>query len=159
MFNAIDLFIASTFFCVVMALVVWLRAKPSGKADKTESASGDKRIAASLTQAGHYAYAAASVVIGVLLGVAINGVVQLIFTGAWVAVFNIALLSAALGLIVLLHDRLGELIFPSGIRPVNNPKKPRKPPLVRHLGLPAGLVLGVVLAGLGFDDLILAAVK
>ena len=155
-FNALDLFIAATFFCVVMALVVWLRAKPNDKLDKQDSDLRDQRTTALFTLAGDWTSAAVNVVIGVLLGTAINGVVQLIFTGVWVVVLNIAVLSAALFFIVFLHDRLGKKIFPSGIRPAREPEKVSRKPLVQRLSLPAGLILGVVLAGAGLDDWLLS---
>lgn len=155
MIDTIGLVIASVFFCAVMAGVVWLRVKPSDKLDKQVTELRDRRTAALLTQAGQWASFAVNVVIGVLLGVAINGLVQLMFTGAWVAVFNLLMLAAALFLIVFLHKRLGDKLFPSGIRPARKPEKVRKTPLMRGLGLPAGLVVGVVLASLGLDDWLL----
>src|SRR6056297_627847 len=149
MIDTIDLVIASVFFCAVIALVVWLRVKPSDKLEKQASELRDQRAAALLTQAGHWASFAVNVVIGIFLGVAVNGLIQLMFTGAGVAVFNLLMLAAALFLIVFLHDRLGEKLFPSGIRPARKAKTARKKPLMRRLGLPAGLVVGVVLASLG----------
>ncbi|MHA7923564.1 MAG: hypothetical protein ACX936_00095 [Marinobacter sp.] len=152
MFTIVDFLIALTFICVVMALVVWSRVKPEAKPDKQESEVRAQRAAAGFAQAGHWASSAVNVVIGVLLGVASNGLVQLMFTGAWAAVFNIAVLSAVLFFIVFLHDRLGKKLFPSGIRPAREPERARKTPLLRRLSLPAGLVLGVVIASLGLDD-------
>lgn len=152
MFSTIDLFIASTFVCVVMALVLWMQLKPGDKLDKQDSQLRNQRIAALLLQAGDWANAAVKVVIGVLLGASISGVAQLILTGAWFAVFNIGVLSVVLFLIVVLHERLGEILFPSGIRPARKPKPARKVPLARRLSLPAGLVLGVFLASLGLSD-------
>ncbi|PPI83454.1 hypothetical protein KEHDKFFH_13870 [Marinobacter maroccanus] len=96
MFTTIDLFIASTFICFVMAAVVWSRVKPDAKPDRQDSEVRAQRAAEFFEQAGHWASLAVNVVIGILLGVVINGLVQLMFTGAWAAVFNIAVLSAAL---------------------------------------------------------------
>jgi len=151
LFSTVDLVIAATFVCVVLAVVVWMRVDPNGKRGKQDSRSGDQRIGALLIKAGHCAMAAVTFAVGILLGVAINGLAQLIFAGAWVAAFNIVVLAASLFLIVLLHDRLGERLFPSGIRPARNAKKVPKP-LARRLSMPAGLVLGVVMASLGLDD-------
>ena len=138
-----------------MALVVWLRVKPNDKLDKQERELRNQQAAALLTQTGNWASAAVNCIIGFLLGVAINGLIQLIFTGAWVAVLNLVVLATALFFIVLLHDRLGEWLFPSGIRPARKPEKVSRKPLVRRLSLPVGLVLGVVLAGFGLDDWLL----
>lgn len=155
-FGTVDLLIAFTFVCVVMALVVWVRFKSDGKVDSKTGEKGSQvrndRMAALLAHVGHWAGAAVSMVIGLLLGVAIAGLVGLIFSGAWVAVFNIAVLSAALFAIVWLHERLGDLLLPSPIRPARRPGKVRRTPLARRLSLPAGLVLGVVLAGFGQAD-------
>jgi hypothetical protein len=150
-FGTIDLVIAATFFCAVIAMVIWVRAKPHDKADKKKSDLHDQRTASALQRAGDWASAAVNLVIGVLLGVAINGLARLMFSGAWLAVINLLVLFAALSLIVWLHDRLGDWLFPSGIRPARNPRRVREKPLFRRLSLPAGLLLGLVLAGLGWD--------
>lgn len=155
MFTIIDFLIASTFICMVMALVVWSRVKPDSKADKQDPEIRAQRAAAFFAQAGHWASSAVNFVIGVLLGVAINGLVRLMFTGAWAAIINIVVLSAALFFIVFLHDRLGRKLFPTGIRPAREPKGVSKKPLFRRLSLPTGLVLGVVVASLGLDDWLL----
>ncbi|MEQ5814214.1 hypothetical protein J3362_01755 [Marinobacter sp. NFXS11] len=152
MFTIVDFLIALTFICVVMALVVWSRLKPDAKPDKQESEVRARRAAAFFAQAGHWASSAVNVVIGVLLGVAINGLVKLMFTGAWAAVFNIAVLSAVLFFIVFLHDRLGKKLFPSGIRPACGSEEERKTSLVRRLSLPAGVVCGVFFTSLGLGD-------
>ena len=152
MVKGLAFLIALTFICVVMALVVWSRLKPDATPDKQESEVRAQRAAAVFAQAGHWASSAVNVVIGVLLGVVINGLVQLMFTGAWAAVVNIAVLSAILSFIVFLHDFLGKKLFPSGMRPAREPEKARKQPLLRRLSLPIGLVLGVVVASLGLDD-------
>ena len=70
--------------------------KPDATPDKQESEVRAQRAAAFFAQAGNWASSSLNVVIGVLLGVAINGLVQLMFTGAWAAVLNIAVLSAVL---------------------------------------------------------------
>lgn len=133
-------------------MVVWVRIKPSDKLDSQDSQLRDQRIATHFMQAGDWANAAVKIVIGVLLGASIYGVVQLILTGAWFAVFNIAVLSVVLFLIVVLHERLGDKLFPNGIRPARKPQPGRKVPLARRLSLPAGVVLGFLLAALGLSD-------
>jgi len=151
-FSPFDLVIASAFICLVIAMVVWVRVKPKDTGDTHDSKLRDQRTATLLDQIGHWAMASVNFVIGVLLGVAINGLARLMLSGAWVAVFTLLALSAALFLIVWLHDRLGEKLFPSGIRPARKPKRVRKTPLFRRLSLPVGLVLGILLAALGWDQ-------
>jgi len=156
MVSVSDLLIAATFACLVIAMVVWVRAKPNDRGEergeKRTSDRRDQQTASMIRQAGDWASAAVNLMIGALLGVAINGLTRLMFSGAWLAVINLLVLFAALSLIVWLHDRLGDWLFPSGIRPARNPKRTRETPMFRRLSLPAGLVLGLVLAGLGRDD-------
>jgi len=152
MFNTIILSITSTGICVVLAVVVWLRIRSSSKLDKEDSELHDQRTAAVLMKTGDWANSAIKVVIGVFLGVAIHAVAELMLSGAWFSVLIIAVLSAGLFLIVLLHKRIGDKLFPSGIRPARKRKTKPKVPLSRRLSLPAGLFLGVVLAALGLND-------
>jgi uncharacterized membrane protein YfcA len=152
MFTLIDFFIALTFFCLVLAAVVWSRFKSDAKSDKQDSEVRAQQAAEFFEQSGHWVTSAVNVVIGVLLGVVINSVVQLMFTGAWAGVLTIVVLSASLFFIVFLHDRLGNMLFPSGIRPARKPEKVRKKPMLRRVSLPAGIVLGFVLAYFGLDD-------
>jgi cytochrome bd-type quinol oxidase subunit 2 len=154
-FNPWNLAVGAVFFCVVVGMLVWLRVKPDQTPDEEDSRLRNQRTAALFARVGNWAIAAVNVVIGVWLGVAVHGLAQLMFRGAWVAVFIVAVLAAALLLIVLLHDRLGKRLFPDGIRRARKPEVPVRTPLVRRLGLPAGLVLGVVLAGLGWDGWLL----
>jgi hypothetical protein len=135
-----------------MATVVWVRVKPNDKLDTRDSGLLDQRTVARFTQVGNWANTAVNFVIGTLLGVAINGLIQLVFTGAWVAVLNLSVLAVTLFCILLLHDWLGNKLFPGGIRPAREPEKGSRTPLARRLGLPVGLVVGVLLAALGLDD-------
>ncbi len=152
MFNTLILSIAPLCICIVVAVFVWLRVKSSSKLDKQDAESHDQQTAAFLTQAGDWASAVVNLVIGILLGMALYGLVQLTFAGAWVLVLSLVALGVGLLFIVLLHERLGNWLFPSGIRPAHKPEKPRKKPLVRRLALPAGLVVGLVLTGFELDD-------
>lgn len=152
MSNTIILSMASTGICVVMAVVVWLRLRSSSKLDKRDSELHDQRTAKILMRTGDWANTAIKVVIGVFLGVAAHGVAELMLRGAWFLVLIIALLSAGLFLVVLLHDFIGEKLFPSGIRPARKQQTKPKVPLLRRLSLLAGLVLGIVLAALELDD-------
>ncbi|MFK7914114.1 MAG: hypothetical protein AB8B93_09385 [Pseudomonadales bacterium] len=98
--------------------------------------------------------AAVNLVIGLLLGLAVFYLGQLVTTGSWLLALSIVILSAGLWLFEGLLDRVMEKIFPSGIRPARSPKR-RATPLPRRLSMPAGLVLGAALAWLGWSDKIL----
>src|SRR6056297_570274 len=154
LFSTLDLVIAATFVLLVLAIVIWMRMEPNRKSGEPEAGSDHQRTASLVTQVGHWASAAVRFVIGLLLGVAVNGLVQLMVAGAWVAVVNLLVLAAVLFLIVRAHERLGDLLFPSGIRPARNAKKKQKP-FVRRVALPAGLVGGVGVASLGLDGWLL----
>jgi hypothetical protein len=154
LFSTFDLFIAATFVFLVLALVVWTRIGPKRNSGEPETGSDHQRTASLVTQVGHWAGAAVRFVIGVLLGVAVNGLAQLVGSGAWVAVFNLLVLAGVLVLIVRAHERLGDMLFPSGIRPARNTKKARNP-LIRRFAMPAGLVVGVGMAALGLDGWLL----
>ena len=151
MFNEIIFSIASTGIVVVMAVVLWLRVRSGSKLNEKDAKLPNQRTAALFMEAGDWASIPVNIVVGVLLGVAIHGVAELMLRGAWFYVVILVVLSAALFLIVRLHDFIGEKLFPSGIRPARNPQAKRKRPLLRRLSFPAGLVVGIVLAALGLD--------
>ncbi|MEH6557060.1 MAG: hypothetical protein V7708_04635 [Oceanicoccus sp.] len=155
MFYTIILSIASTGICVVLAVSVWLRLRSINKPEQQDSELHGKRIDALVMQSGDWANAAVNVVIGVFLGIAINGLVQLISTGLWYVAVLIVVIAAVLFFFESRLDGLFEKVFPSGIRAARKSKKVRKAPLARRLSLPAGLVFGIVLAGLGLDDRLL----
>jgi hypothetical protein len=54
-----------------------------------------------------------------------------------------------------LIGRLTERVFPSGIRPSQSPQKKRRKPMTRLISLPAGMLLGVILAQFGLTQTIL----
>ena len=152
MLNTIIFSIASTGICVVIAVVVWLRIRSSNKPDKYDSELHDQRTAMLLMKTGEWVNTAMKVMIGVLMGMAIHGVAELMLRGAWFYVLLIVVLSIGLFLLVLLHEFIGEKLFPSGIRPARKPRTILKAPLSRRLSLPAGLVIGIALAALGLDE-------
>jgi hypothetical protein len=72
-----------------MGIALWVPAKPRKTVDKHQpSGSRERRTASILGQTVHQANAAVNVVIGVLLGVAINGLARLMFSGAWLAMIK-----------------------------------------------------------------------
>jgi hypothetical protein len=58
-------------------------------------------------------------------------------------------------LFLILQEKLFDRLFPTGIRPAQNPRPEAPKPLVRVLSLPLGLIVGVVLAVLGLDRALL----
>lgn len=152
LFGTADLVTASTFVCAVLAAVVWSRVRSDGRRQDQASETRASRLAAAFALSVDGMLAAMNVVIGVLLGVALNGVIRLVASGAWIAVSNLAVLFVALFMTVRLHEWLGDKLFPSGIRPARTPADGRKTSLVRRLGLAAGLALGVSFAEFGSKD-------
>jgi hypothetical protein len=105
---------------------------------------------------GDWLQAAVNVVLGVFVGIVVFKLTQLVVSGAWLMALILVVLGVGYVLFVQLADRLFDWIFPSGIRTVG--KRTNQPkPLLRALSLPAGLLLGIALAGLGLDTVILDA--
>ena len=99
--------------------------------------------------------AAFNFVIGILLGSVIYGLAQLVAGGAWLMALIILFLAASLFLFMVLSDKLFDRVLPIGIRSAKTPQAQRLKPLLRVLSLPAGFVLGVVLAAMDLDRTIL----
>jgi len=108
--------------------------------------------------AGDWINAAINVLIGILLGSAIYGLVQLVISGFWLMALILVLLGGGLFLFMLLFDKLFDRLFSIGIRPARNPQPQPPKPLLRVLSLPLGFMIGVVLAVLGLDRTILGFV-
>ena len=109
-------------------------------------------------QIGDWFTAAINLVIGVLLGSAADGLVQLATTAFWPLAVVIPLVFAGVLLFSWVLDLLTDRLFAIGVRPARKPKEEGRTPLLRLLSLPVGLVLGVALARLGLDDTILGAI-
>jgi hypothetical protein len=58
---------------------------------------------------------------------------------------------------MVVFDKLFDRLFSIGVRPARKPQAQGRTPLPRLLSLPAGVVLGVVLARLGLATTILGA--
>lgn len=97
-----------------------------------------------------------NVLIGALLGSVAYALAQLVASGSWLFALIIVVLGAGLFGFMLLSDKLFDLFLPSPIRPAKNPEPQARKPLPRVLSLPAGFIVGVVLAALGLDSAILA---
>jgi hypothetical protein len=100
-----------------------------------------------------------NVVIGLFLGLAVNGLLELIVDGFWLFALIVAVLGAGAAWVLLafegVMDRLFERIFPSGIRPSQSPRPERRKPIARLMSMPAGILLGVILAQMGLTQAIL----
>jgi hypothetical protein len=105
---------------------------------------------------GDWFQAAINGVIGVFLGIATHGLVQLVAIGAWWMALILVVLGVGYFFFVQLADKLFDWIFPSGIRTVGK-RRGQPKPLLRVLSLPAGLLVGIALAGLGLDTVLLDA--
>lgn len=103
--------------------------------------------------------ATVNVAIGLFLGLALNGLLQLVADGAWAVAAIIAGLSVGVAVVLIFFDgligRVFERVFPSGIRPAHSPGAEAPKPISRLLSLPLGMVLGVILAQLGLTNAIL----
>lgn len=110
-------------------------------------------------EAGDWINASVNVVIGVFLGIAVNGLAQIFMTGFWQLAVFIVIVTGVAVLFLFMFDgllnRVSEQIFPSGVRPAHRPQPEGRKPIARLLSLPAGMVLGVILAQLGLTQTIL----
>jgi len=94
--------------------------------------------------------------IGVFVGFVVYGLLQMVVGGSWLMAAIITVLFAGAFVVMEFIDKLFDLVFPSPI--IRRAKKtaPRRPkPLLLALSLPAGLVLGLILALLGLDRAIM----
>ena len=102
-------------------------------------------------QARDWFNAVINLAIGILLGSAIFGLVQLMAAGFWVTALVAILISAGLFLFMELSDRILDRLFTIGVKPSRVQYPQERKPLLRSLSLPGGFVLGVLLATLGLD--------
>ena len=105
-------------------------------------------------QIGDWINAGFLLVIGVYLGFAVDGLLQLATTSFWPMVIILLLMFVGIFLFELLVDKLFNRIFPIGVRSANKSEAKRPKPLTILLSLPAGVTLGIVLARLGLADAI-----
>ncbi len=150
----------STGAFIIFATGVWFFVAKEG-ADKQPGVGGDKQASATPGQrrsmrAGDWFHAAVNLAIGTLLGSAAHGLLQLVVSGAWVMAAIGVTLAVVLYLIVIAVDRLSDRLFTLGVRPPHPALASGKKPLPRVLSLPAGLVVGLLLAVLNLDATLLA---
>lgn len=110
-------------------------------------------------QVSDWVNASINLVIGVFLGIATDGLVQLVTTAFWPLAVVIPLLFAGFFVFIWLFDKLVDRIFPSGVRPARKPQARGGIPVPRLLSLPVGVVLGVALARLGLGDPIIGVIQ
>ena len=96
-----------------------------------------------------------NLLIGALLGSVIYGLVQLVASGWWLMAVILVFLGGGLFLFMFLYDKLFDWLFLSWTKPARNPQPQLPKPLLRILSLPAGFILGIVLAVSGLDRTIL----
>ena len=148
--------------CLIIAMGVWLCMRTEMNTNRTESeASGSEggRInERRRMQTGDWFNAAISLIIGMLLGSVVDGLAQLVTSGLWLPAVAIVLLGAGFFLFMLVFDKVSDRLFSIGMRPAPKRQAKGPTPLPRLISLPVGIVLGVVLARLGFDDTILGMI-
>ncbi len=97
--------------------------------------------------------------IGLLLGIALDGIGQLVATGFWIMALILVLLFLAVFLFELLMDKVFNRFFTIGVRQVNEPGTNKYRPLIVMFSLPSGILIGVLLARLGLAGTVLEMLK
>jgi hypothetical protein len=97
-----------------------------------------------------------NVVVGLFLGLALNGLLQIVVTGFWPVAAIMVVLALGFFLVYWLFEGLIVRPFFSGVRRDQGTLPEGKKPLGRLASLPLGLVLGFLLAQLGLTGTILA---
>lgn len=152
MFDITNVVLSFTVVGFTVAAGVWFLARATSQ---RAAGSGECLGALSNMRTIDWFNAAVNVVVGVLLGIVIAGLVQLVTTGFWLVAILIPTLFAGLLLFDGLIDGLIDKVFPSGIRSARKPQVQRRAPLLKRLSLPVGIVVGVALAQAGLGDKLL----
>jgi hypothetical protein len=97
-------------------------------------------------------------VVGLFLGLAIDGMIRLVGTGFWPVAVIILILFRGVFLFELAIEGLFNRIVPSGIKPASQPKAKERKPLVLLLSLPAGIAIGMILSRLGLSETLLSVI-
>ena len=96
--------------------------------------------------------AGALALVGLFVGMALGGLIELVAMGAWLLALILLVLGAVMALIVFASEWLSDRLFGIGIKPARNPTpKPR----LRRLSLPAGIMVGLILHAMGLSGPIL----
>ena len=143
---------------VCLALVIgvgWLvsaQLKAGRAASGPEGTAGERDDERRGMQPGDWLNASVNVVVGLFLGIAIDGIVRLLTTAFWPVAVVIPALFVGVFLLNESFSRLIDRMFPGGVRPALKTRARRRRPRPRRLSLPVGLLLGVALARLGLGD-------
>ena len=106
---------------------------------------------------GDWVHAAASVVFGFFLGSLVYALAQEATTDWPFAVF-MALVIATLFFFMSIYNKLFDWFVSLVSRSSSDEGDKKRKPLASFISLPAGFVLGIVLARLGLDDAVLRAI-
>ena len=159
MFDLLLWFGPPLIFCLVLAVALWRANDRDRDADSdapADSASlpARRRVAPRSMQAGDWLHVVLYGVMGLFLGIALEGIVRLLTTGYWLVALLIPLLFCGVLLLDSLLDRVVDRLFPGGVRRVLKSTERRRTPWPRRLSLPAGLVVGLVLGRLGLGPVL-----
>lgn len=94
--------------------------------------------------------------IGLLLGVALDSVIDLVAMGYWIMAVILVLAFLAVFVFELLMDKVFDKFFHIGVKRVSEPDEQKYKPLIVLLSFPTGMLLGVLLAGTGWDHAVLS---
>lgn len=106
-------------------------------------------------QAGDWFNGTALLAVGVFLGLALDGMSDLVGTAFWPLIIIIPVLFGAVFVFAQVFEGMIARIFPSGIKPAAGHQKNEQRPLALVLSLPCGLVLGVIGGQMGLRALLL----
>jgi hypothetical protein len=98
--------------------------------------------------------AVAFLAVGLCLGLALDGLLELDGATFWVAALAIPITFWGLIAVAGVADRLIEKIFPLGIKPARAPQPKERKPLAVLFSLPAGVIAGMAAARLGLTGLL-----
>lgn len=149
---------------LIITIIVWLTMQSNTKAGPANSESNNNLDDyTGIRRTLHFVdwvYNFVLVIAGMVLGVAIDYIVQLLPTAFWSVAVIIPILLFVGGLLFAdLLDGIVDRIFPSGIRPARNPQKTKRIPFPLLLSLSAGIIIGFILARLGFGNTILRLIS
>lgn len=158
-------------FCIVLAVALgttrrrgddWRNGRDNHHdTDRSEPATTLRREspADGVLQPADWLYIVAYAVVGVWLGIALDGLVWLLTNDYWVVAVLLVLMFGGIVLFDALLDWGVDRLFPGGVRKVLKSARQRRSPWLRRWSLPAGVVLGVILARLGLDSLLVGALS
>lgn len=106
-------------------------------------------------QLGDWFNGAALLAVGFFLGLALDGMIDLVGTSFWPLIILLPVLFGSVFVFGQMFDGLIERFFPSGIKPAKGAQRKERMPLALVLSLPGGVVLGVIGGQMGLRALLL----